>query len=163
MKLYNRTVCTCISGIIVCCYMVYVMIGDMIRWLPARQLCCEQVGYCFWRRLYACLCVCLSAQNLKNYWSEIGVTWQECVRCKRQKCLEVGDLWPWELFSDFFQSRQYNFRMAWGYIFRISWSPSSFEVMRLISRSRSQKSGSTQVCNLLGYNLTWNSFCLFKH
>jgi len=48
----------------------------MSTWLPVRQLCCERVLFsaasvC----LYVCLCVRLSAQNLKIYWSEIDVTW----------------------------------------------------------------------------------------
>jgi len=31
--------------------------------------------YCVWRRLCVCVSVCLSAQNLENYLSEIDVTW----------------------------------------------------------------------------------------
>jgi len=31
--------------------------------------------YCFCQRLCVCLSVCLSAQNLEKYWSEIDVPW----------------------------------------------------------------------------------------
>jgi len=43
------------------------------------------------------LCVCLSVQNLENYWSEIDVAWWIMSRGERQKCLKLGDIWPWPL------------------------------------------------------------------
>jgi len=43
--------------------------------LPARQLCCRASRYCFLRCLCMRLSVCLTAQNLENYWSEIDVAW----------------------------------------------------------------------------------------
>jgi len=41
--------------------------SNTVEYLPVRQLCYEQVM--FLPR------VCLSAENLENYWSEIDVTW----------------------------------------------------------------------------------------
>jgi len=43
--------------------------------------------------------------------------------------------------------------LVWRYFFRISRSPLRFKVMRLISRSRSENSGSAQVCAPHGYSL----------
>jgi len=42
--------------------------------LPARQLSC---GVCLSVRLSVRLLVCLPAQNVENYWSEIDITWQD--------------------------------------------------------------------------------------
>jgi len=52
-----------------------------------------------------CLCICLSTQNLENYWSEIDVTRKSMSDGGPYRWLEVGDLdlWPGELFSYLFE------------------------------------------------------------
>jgi len=51
-----------VSNYCIICVFIYLF-------LLACKLCSSR--YCFWRHLY----VCLSTQNLKKYWSDIGVTW----------------------------------------------------------------------------------------
>jgi len=55
----------------------------ILFWLPACQLCWAS-RYCFWR----CLSVCLSMQNLENYWSKINVTYiyAKCVSVSMSVC-----------------------------------------------------------------------------
>jgi len=54
------------------------------------------------------LCMCLSAQKLINYWIDIDVTCYEYGEL--QKWLKFGDLhldlWPWILFSYFWQENR---------------------------------------------------------
>ena len=49
------------------------------------------------------LCVCLSADKLKNYWSKIDVTWYEYVLWWTREVVKFRWHWPyllpWELFS----------------------------------------------------------------
>jgi len=106
-------------------------------------------------------------------WKLLGIDWNIC-HDNAQSNSELLTFWHWplndlETYFHTFSIQALSFEcvkiaalfLVWRYIFRISRSPSSFKVMALISRSRSQNSISTQVCAPLGYSLILLLFCSF--
>jgi len=115
--------------------------------------------YCFCQHLCICLSVCLSAENLENYWAKTDVTWLEYVP---RRMLEVVESWwhltlTFDLYSYFhiFPAQAIPFEwlylatsfLVWRCIFRISRSQFSFKVMSSRSRSWQRKSCSVQLKN----------------
>jgi len=99
-----------------------------------------------------------SSVQLKNYWPEIDGAWSEYLLWSNSEFFYIltFDL---EIFSYFsIQALSFeSFKLAasisvWGYIFRMFWSPSSFKVIGLISRSQKQNSGNAQVCAALRHS-----------
>jgi len=107
------------------------------------RACCEQILFLV---TPACLSVCLSTQNLKNYSSEIDVTWKNM---SHGETLEVVESW-WHLTLTFdlesylriFLIQAIPFEwlylatsfLVWSYIFRISRSQLSFKDTSSVSR-----------------------------
>jgi len=117
-------------------------------------MCMLRAGIVFWQ--LPCVSVRTKPWKLLfwNWRNLVGICPMTNARSGSKLVTFDRNLWHWGLFSYFSIHNGFTWQLqVWRYIFRISRSPSSFQVMGLISRSWSQNSSSMQVCTPLGHSL----------